>query len=605
MGDHNSLVSYTNLVVELIHDIADSYPGSRTEADKCADVIRARVSKEGLKFLTVTLPSFGRAVDTALSKGIPLAVPYLRKKKGSSNPLLLGWLTERIFAHDGVELEKSDSRAVRHLRQILYFLYKVPIKHDQQSEDRTIRSFVVVDEEIARPLPTDVKNQSILNVARAFIARTVGSIDYLNIDPRHGPGAVATGEKPWQKYEFKRRYALLESVYPFDRYFYLGDTHLCDRLQEFMAREELDSGTAKVVLVPKDSRGPRLISCEPLEYQWMQQGLAEKLVTTLQSSYWTSGHVNFTDQSVNQRLACKGSIDSSLVTLDMKDASDRVSFQLVADLFPEGLMEALYALRTTHTMLPDGTIHRLNKFAPMGSALCFPVESLVFFALSVASLVVNLGYSMRKASRRVWVYGDDIVCYREDYSVILSTLPEFHLVFNDKKCCTHGFFRESCGGDFHKGLLVTPLRLKRVLSSLSDPATVVSLVDLSNRLYEHGYKRCALVLERLLRGKPIPYEDTQGNPGYLAFTPQIRAYNHETVYHPKIRYNPNLQCMEKRALTLQPRVFTRKRLDWEEVFRCTQTYTLVGSFNETKGARAGQYTVPHRIALKMRWIGMS
>lgn len=604
METSNSLVSvYTNLVVELIHDIADCYAGTRREASRCADYVRKRVACEGLKFLTSTLSTYGRAIDIALSQGTPLAAPFLRKKKGSSNPLFLGWLTERVFDQSGVELVNSDSLAVKHLRQVLYFMYKVPFTYDQQDCARVIRAFVETDEEVSKPLASDAQSSRVLTMARAIIARTLGSLNPLDIDPFHGPGAVSTGEKAWQKNRFKRSYRLIDEMYPPDRYFYYNLTHLCDELQEFHGRESLDTGTAKVVLVPKDARGPRLISCEPLEYQYMQQGLGSKIVSYLESSPLTRGHVNFRDQTINQRLAKQGSITGEFVTLDMKDASDRVSFRLVAELMPEGLMDALNALRSGRTKLPCGTVMRLNKFAPMGSALCFPVEALVFYSLAVASVVIHTGQPLRKALKRVWVYGDDIVCYREDYPAVTSQLPKFHLRFNEKKCCTHGSFRESCGGDYHKGVNVVPLRLKRVLSSRCDAATISSLVDLSNRLYERSYHRCARELEVFLRRYRIPYVDHEREtfPG-IAYTPAGRALGWDST-PPKVRtrYNSNLQRMETLIPTLRTRTRSRVCPVWGEMLRCVQTYKPFHPLSIKESARAYRYPVAHGVALEKSW----
>lgn len=248
---------------------------------------------------------------------------------------------------------------------------------------------------------------------------------------------------------FKRYYRSLAERFPYEDYFFFNLSHMCDELRSYLSLEELDTPVAKVVLVPKDSRGPRLISSEPLEVQWIQQMLMANMVHTIETHPLTRGLVNFTDQSVNRRLALRGSTEESnfLVTLDMKDASDRVHSTLVRILFPNTWVAALMAARSTATRLPNGEVVQLHKFAPMGSATCFPVEALIFWALSTAtiidssnSLTINgravtttpfatLNMLFRglercgtpACDRAVYVYGDDIILHREDYTVVERT----------------------------------------------------------------------------------------------------------------------------------------------------------------------------------------
>jgi hypothetical protein len=82
---------------------------------------------------------------------------------------------------------------------------------------------------------------------------------------------------------------------------------------------------AKLTAVPKDSRGPRLICVHPKEAIWIQQGQRLKLEAAITSSNLTKGRINFTDQTVNGGLALESSKSGRLATLDLKEASDRIS----------------------------------------------------------------------------------------------------------------------------------------------------------------------------------------------------------------------------------------------------------------------------------------
>jgi len=557
MGTKNSLVVYTALYKRLLDDIADCYVDSEPGLDW--NYIQSRLAKEGLSFLTKSLPQLGKHLDRCLASPNPRtafqALWFQKNPHALSHvPKLFGWLFKRVFDevdcmvplcdlnhHSGTptttwmegpeiseyghgtcgrkQFRSTNTDAIRHLRQLLYFLYKLELPYDKDDETKVIDSFVAIEKEL-KTLRID-PNDAVIKQARKFITRVLGGSDPRDIIPRHGPGAVATGERGPAKARFSRIYAALDAWYPYTEYFsLLGQT--CDQYATYEETLNVEVfGTAKVVLVPKDSRGPRLISCEPLEYQWIQQGQQRKLYDILENHRFTKGQVNFLDQSVNRRLAMRASKGAGLATLDMKDASDRVSLDLVCELFGgTAWFSYLFASRSTHTRLPDGRLVEMAKFAPMGSAVCFPVEALCFYALAVSALVVHRQMKPQVARGRVWVYGDDIICYEEDYLVIMEQLEKFGLAFNLSKCCTEGFFRESCGCDAYAGVDVTPIRLRTVWnrSARWDPGQLASYVELSNSAYVAGYKRLALYVQYLVEG-------LYGNLPYVGhFVPPPRGF---------------------------------------------------------------------------------
>jgi hypothetical protein len=505
METNNSYGSiYCQMVCDLYRDIAQCYGvDSKTERIELG-VIRDRFCREGVSFLTKQLPRFGKALDSALSKGTLLSIEGFKKPPGSAIPKLFGWLTSKVLDVTGRELDTPCPIALKHFRQLVYFLYKLEIPYEANAAQAVIDTFIQTEADIKaiKWAEMDDKVEDWINGARDFVTRVVSPLDPTRIKPRHGPGAVATGESTLKKSFFKRIYSKLEPVYPFMEWMRFNLNHVAQSWeadQNTLILEE--RATAKVVLVPKDSRGPRLISCEPLEIQWIQQGLGRALQKQIEESRWTVGHVNFTDQTINRRLALVGSLHSQWVTLDMKEASDRVSVKLVERLFNGHpfLLQAMMACRSEATLLPNGTELPLDKFAPMGSCLCFPVESLVFYALAVSAIRQQTGKSWRKAMKSVYVYGDDIIVRREDYPHLLSQMPKVGLMFNDGKCCTARFFRESCGCDAYVGVDVTPVRLKTLWSHRrSDPNALVSYVALYNAMYGLGYHSVAETTKQLV-----------------------------------------------------------------------------------------------------------
>lgn len=617
MVDNNSLETYVSLTVQLYHDIAQCYPETR-ESVLDLRKLRNRVQAEGISFLTKSLPKLGKAIDFALHSDTPLSVSGFSLRSSSSKlPRFLGWLIERVFTDEGYVRIHPDITALRHLRQFLYFSYKLSLPYDPRTENSVIESFVATQEEL-KGLSLELPSlRPIINSARAFISRLFDGFDVRDIIPRHGPGAVATGEEIGEKSNFSRIYRHTERIYPFTEYFVLGLNQVSDQLDWIQSLEELDYGTAKVVLVPKDSRGPRLISMEPLELQWIQQGIQRKLYSWIENHPMTAGHVNFTDQTVNRRLALSSSRDQKFATLDMKDASDRVSLKLVETLFSgTELLDALLASRSSFTQLPDGRQVALETFAPMGSAVCFPIEALCFYAL-VVSVLRRHGRSGKLNNLGIYVYGDDIIVKREDYALVQQYLPLFGLRLNKDKCCVSGFFRESCGCDAYRGVDVTPIRLRSTWCRCGtrDASELLSFVELSNSLWDGGYWGTASLIEQMVESRygKLPYVREKYRYRDLAGRIRIdsspligwfRPHVHQSVNSQRIksRFSRDLHCLEYRNWIISP-VRKSYRVDgWRECLRVMNTgykQARITSIRDT-GATDGVYALPRRVCLRDR-----
>jgi len=255
---------------------------------------------------------------------------------------------------------------------------------------------------------------------------------------------------------------------------------VCDSFQTWEGLDDKDL-PARVVLVPKDSRGPRLISCEPVDNQWIQQGLHRAIVRHVEHSPLTRYNVHFTDQGPNQRGALLGSTYGKYATLDLNEASDRVHLELVRLLFPEHIVKCFECCRSLSTVLPNGQEIRLQKFAPMGSALCFPVLALTIWAILTA------GAHDTDTRESILVYGDDVIVPTAHAANAIEQLESFGLKINRDKSCTSGFFRESCGVEAFLGKDITPVRLRTVWSSTPSPSVYTSWIAYANSFYDKRY----------------------------------------------------------------------------------------------------------------------
>jgi hypothetical protein len=460
----------------------------------------ARAENEGLHFLTIALPELGRALDTFHSTNLWKAPPSF-KTDDDGFPLFLGKALR--FAIMG------NSIAVDCVRQLSYIFYKLEAPHDEETIDTTLNQFIETDKALgdfdyasasfqsgSNPGAGSITAFALIREMRHLIGRILVNLDPLDIRPCHGSGSTADHAPNHSKWHEFRYYEKLDRLYDYGSYFYLSPTHLVDEYEKLFNSSPMEP-RARVCIVPKDSRGPRVISCEPHELMYIQKGIMRKLYDHLESHPLTAGQLNFTDQSINNDLARLASLDGGLATLDLKDASDRVSLHLVRQVFPDDWVECLEACRSEETILPKGKgIVKLNKFAPMGSACCFPVEALVFWTCAQAVIRLtthNLALrSFRyRQIRPVYVYGDDILCDTVFADDIMEGLETIGLLVNRSKSYVSGPFRESCGGDYHNGYDVTPVRVRKDLTNVG--TRLQTSADLANEFiakfgYESGLK---------------------------------------------------------------------------------------------------------------------
>jgi hypothetical protein len=606
---------YHRLWRDLYTEVVGSYSITRSTLDSEIHNLDLLWRSLGIALYTQFLPELGKALDKCFATGDPFVYP-----DNLSGEPLFEWLTSRILGPDGRVSLPADVRAVQHIRQLTYVMYKLEVPYSPKlvkmvelqwtRDEKDVERFNRMIGSLMLSSTQSLDSQKwllrrILLKARTLVNKVLGHIDPREIKPSHGPGVVATGERVHEKTYLRHRYASVELMYPFWEYMCLS---LSVAQQEYQDRPVIDEAnpTSKVVFVPKDSRGPRLISCEPLSLMWLQQGLKDRLYQAIENHPLTKGRVNFADQGINRQFALRASRFENWVTLDLKNASDRVGLELVKQLFAgTRVLEALLALRSTQTRFGDYTVP-LHKYAPMGSALCFPVEALVFWCLIVACVSVHKGTRLAEEAAKCFVYGDDIVVPRENYNLARTVLEEVGLTVNDSKCCVSGFFAESCGCDAFMGIDVTPVRFRTTWSSQGSPSNIASWVDYSNRLYERGFTRTAQTIEKIVRGcgYNIPYlaveETVPGVVRALAYyRPRGIAMYLNTLYKVRYRYSRKTHSMYVEGYTLRALVIQDKRPDsWCRVMRAMLCADSVQGVT-------GTYALTRRVRLKRVWIPIS
>lgn len=575
-----SLDDGLTLIAAILHDVHDIHGDwfNNRALTLTYRKIEKRVRAEGMSFLTKTLPRLGKHFDSALTGSTRLNRTALgfTPKYGTELPRFLGEFFKRVFHPSGALLEHPCITSVGVIRQICYLYYKYELPYSDEQEQQVIQKFKETEDDLttiepylqkleaavrnsnvqnSRPLDEDFSTLNIIRRARNVLNDVFRTFDPLDIHPKHGPGAVATKQRLSGKYKWTNVASSITDVYPFDAYFCASLGHVCDRYNEFelIASQSLP---AKVVLVPKDSRGPRLISCEPVDYQWIQQGLGRAIVVHAERHPLTRDNVRFTNQSPNRNAALAGSYNGRYATLDLKEASDRVSTALVRLLFPDHLYKYLEACRSLSTTLPNGEILPLKKFAPMGSALCFPILALTVWALLRA--VTDDADTIKS----IYVYGDDVIVPTTFVENAIEQLEAFGLKVNRDKSCTSGFFRESCGMDAYKGVDVTPIRLRTVWSSKPSPDVYTSWIAYANSFYDKRYYHTYYEIVRRLLDvyQEIPSDD-------MCLTcPSLRDVP-DRGRPKKRRVNKSLQKLEYRVYDIKSPVVTQEMDGWLMLLR--------------------------------------
>nr|QIS88003.1 MAG: RNA-dependent RNA polymerase [Mella virus] len=204
---------------------------------------------------------------------------------------------------------------------------------------------------------------------------------------------------------------------------------------------------SEVSFVFKDSFIDRIIAFEPTWNMWVQELLGDEIAARLAKVveiFIKKGEHTLTTEKHGE-LARLASLATLLIaTLDFSSASDLWAALLVSRLLEQAdplWREALFASRSPKIKIDDQWF-TLAKYATMGNATTFPLETLLFYATARA-VVGDEGI--------VSCYGDDLIVPAKDAEAVRSVFEKFGHKVNVEKSFTTGLFFESCGFDYFNG----------------------------------------------------------------------------------------------------------------------------------------------------------
>lgn len=677
----NSLnVTVLELYRAILTDCATQFSWKAREAGNLFARLSSLVENRGLRVLTIDFPEGGKFLERSLERGfISDDFPNVLGYRCPEGPRLFLALFELIFDKSGSLRDDYSVEAVFFLRQIFYAVKKLRLECAKERLYATTSAFAKVEDGLPHPTlqwdEDSILHHSWDNIALDHISlrdrspecvtrvkRTIplpfgrdtsipgagvrllditqrvadvvavelGYLDPWEIMGRHGPGAVSDGSQKDWKYIFPTWGEKLNAHFPWDWHGIANTANVLDGFQvdggaSFLA-EEVPS---RLISVPKTQKAPRLIASEPTSHQWIQQGLADWLrlrVASRDSSIRSS--IDLLDQGKSRAMCLTASRTRRSATVDLSEASDRLSCWVVERAFRKNrsVILALHAARTRLLQNPiDKKIQRvipLRKFAAMGSAVTFPVQTIVFTIMACAAVIALddrpvSAKRIRAASRVVRVYGDDIIIPVRAYENLCSILKMLFLKVNEAKSFVKGPFRESCGMDAVGGFSVTPAYFLQDYEA-HNPESVASVVEASNNFHKVGcwatsdflMQRIPVAMRRLI---PIihPRKGWISQPtGGASWVRDVVAGHgvslsflsySGTVMPPITRWNDQLHREESRTLVLRTKTRIRKM---DSVQSLLQYYTEAPEADEFGFIPAWSSGLSSRptLSLASRWV---
>ena len=524
----------------ILSDAVSQYHIEPKEIKRDYSRLVSLVQTRGLSVFTLDLPALGKQFDRCLAnEHLSLSGPLSRRaKKSEAYPRLFKGMLRRVFAPDGSLRTDADARSVKLLRQLYYAGKKLHVPCTDSKTYQAVSEFIDIEKELRLPslnwtedelAPEQARDLSFTELfackddhpllpfgiedgepsssrqlaeyiqrSADIIAAQLGRFDPSEWRFAHGPGAVSDQKRYSDKYRFPHWPQKLETVYKMAEFAFANHLHWVAHVQALddavlLVQHEPPS---KLIVVPKTAKGPRLICSEPVAHQWCQQTIKDYVSKRISSTVLASC-VSFDNQKLSQAAALSASRDGSSMTIDLSSASDRLSLWIVERMFRSNptLLSALHACRTRWLInnidkkLPKYLI--LKKFAPMGSACTFPIQTVVYGCVSLACLAYARRLepticNLRKLAKEVRIFGDDIIVPKDCGTLVTGALQDLGFKVNADKTYGTGLFRESCGCDAWSGHDVTP---SYVLTrpERARPESVISSVEACWNFFEKNW----------------------------------------------------------------------------------------------------------------------
>jgi hypothetical protein len=491
----------------------------------------------------------------------------------------------------------GEARVLKYILTFLYFGKKMNYE-DNDLKAAAFRSWL----EIEREMDDFTPPTSVVRLLGVIIPQLIGSFDDTLLYPKHGPGSTSEGYvDPNDKLEhlsFDAKSLRVFRPESFGR-FGVDRASLAVYANDRVEKEQV----AGLRFVPKNVKTMRSICMEPIGRMLLQQEVMRWLVDAIKHGPLRS-IVDLADQEQSRHYARCCSFSFAGDTIDLSAASDRIHVKLIRAVFPKRVLYYLLGTRTHLVDTENGTL-ALNKFAPMGSAVCFPVQCILFSALTLIAYLMhhyevddvddlsedldyvrNVSRFLRKHTHdnpgeslpgylRPRVYGDDIICDYRTTDSVLDLLTRSGLVVNEEKSFIGGsLFRESCGIFAFNGEDVTPVLFRvKPLGRMLDASSFMSLIEQANRAGDHQLRAVrSCIINYIKRAKigGLPKVKTAERLPWSSVRTGYGLYTNNPHKSAKVQWNADYQRTEHEVLVLRAVKSRRKPADLAEYYAYDQ-----------------------------------
>lgn len=505
----------------------------------------------------------------------------------SQGPYIPSFQKTPIFQEYLEWYRSGDPQLMQYLLTFCFFCKKIRIEDDGALLSNALRDWKDLEAKLGvLALP------ELTRVLKAIVSGSHLALDRTVFFPKCGPGFTADSTRGLV--EKSRHFVYDEKIH---RTFYREHSFIPGR-EGYRSEDvipHIDGWTpehAKRIpsalrFVPKTYKSLRTICMEPNVLMYHQQGVYKQYMKGLEKTPLRR-YVHIDDQTENQCAARYGSETARVDTIDLSSASDSVHVDLVKSIFPASLLRYLLGTRSSEVSLPDGDVVHVHKFAPMGSALCFPIQTTIFLCVCIYGAAVtawpsdsaddliekftrNLEGTLRLLFKPYYgaidglfepirVYGDDIIVDTKTTTIVIQTLTSLGFTVNQSKSfVADSAYRESCGKHYCWGEDVTPVLFK---VSVHDTQNIGAdeydgLIDFSNILKSYRLMHTRRVLLRMFLHH-MRYEGRKIMPKFT-YDPADRGILVDKIRYSgsyRIRYNRGLQRAEVRCMLSKP---ARKR----------------------------------------------
>jgi len=496
---------------------------------------------------------------------------------------------------------------------------------DPQLDAVAFRNWQLVEERLSDLEFSDEDTASL----RTIVAELVNPLEPNHLLPKFGSGKVSEHHisDVYEKLEFLNTDGKLD-------YTFFRERPNRGRDEGFgfvrpVTNRSRSRSFSRLKFVPKDISKSRSICMEPNGYMYFQQEVLRWMVDSMSRSP-IRRFVNLSDQQSNRAAAVHGSQYLSSDTIDLSSASDSVHVNLVRKVFPKDWLFYMLGTRSSRVAVPGGEVISVSKFAPMGSAVCFPTQCIIFTAVCVYAYMSQAqgrttgdwipsrsevaDYLRNGMIERSWrspfrkdfeaplVYGDDIICDSRVTNSITTTLERLGFEVNRAKSFTGSqSFRESCGVYAYEGQDVTPrlFRLPYFKRGGLDAKVYASLVSSINDMRDNGYHAVASFWLSLLVGMNrsnanIPFVTNREDFG-------IYTTNKRRVDLSRLRYNADWQRIEERVLAIGPRKSKSTRPNNLDEYRLDQWWRSKTGESQDLSNMRGSLIRPQETRVVPKW----